>query len=157
MHEDPNFKSPVDVVLWASRLYLAHKVNDHEPPTILEQTLAKLHQLPMYTALQRVLDRLLVSANGKLVLHRGSCPQAAPHEQAMITGLRCLQKQYELGYNAAMAFVVPPTVIRLMLPDMEIVASALSDMERFWPSNGSFPASSRSSSLLGEQEWPTLH
>ena len=32
-----------------------------------------------------------------------------------------------------MAAILPPTAVRLAYTDMTIIASALSDIERFWP------------------------
>lgn len=127
------FESPAEVILWASRLYLSHTVEGRRPPPILDETFSEARLSYMYEALKRLLDRILVGANTKLVLHQPACRRLAIHEQALLAGLRCLQRQSGVGYKMTMASILPPAVTRVLRDDMEIVAGALTDMERFWP------------------------
>lgn len=148
--EDIPFGNPVDVVLWASRVYLAQKVAGREPPATLQEAFEAAHLPSVYEALCRVLDRLLENADGQLRIHRTGDHRTSIHEQALITGLRCLNRDYDGGYVAAMICVLPPPLVSVSRPDMKIVASALSDMERGWPRANGEAVSPRNCSRLSE-------
>ena len=127
------FSSPVDVILWASRVYLGHKVFGDEPPAVLKAAFDEARIPYMLDALCRILDRLLANADGQLAVHRVGCESTAIYEQALITGIRCLNRDYGEGYVAAMACVLSPSLVRVSRSDMEILASAFGHMERIWP------------------------
>lgn len=127
------FEEPVDVIVWASRVYLTYASRGQEIPDVLEDTFEEARLRYMYDALVRVLNQLLTAATTNLTVHEAHCPCTAFHEQALITALRSLQIGSARGYIAAMSSILPLTVVRLAQSDMAIIASALGDIERFWP------------------------
>jgi len=130
---EPEFEKPIDILLWASRVYLAHVVNRQPPPGVLEQTFIGAELRYLHDALVRVLDRLIVSCTVDLTIHASTCPCTAFHEQALITALRSLQNGSLEGFRAAMVSIVHPASVNVSLQDMSILAAGLSDIERFWP------------------------
>lgn len=141
MHKDsefgaePEFEHPIDVILWASRIYLAHTMRREPVPAIVEETFSDAGLSYLYEALKRVHNRLIVAATSGLYLHDPVCPQRSFHEQAFISALRKLGDGCTAGYTIAMSAILPPSAIRLAHTDMTIIASALADIERFWPAD----------------------
>lgn len=130
---EPEFEEPVELVLWASRIHLACTTRRQPVPEIVEETFDDAGFAYLYEALKRVNTRLLVSSTTRMQMHRAECPCRSFHEQALITALRNLQKGSTAGYEASMSAILPPSAVRLALTDMTIIASALGDIERFWP------------------------
>lgn len=130
---DVEFEQPLDVILWASRTYLLAVSREKSIPEVLPATFGEAHLSYLYDALVRVLKRLVASTTVTLTIHEATCPCKTFYEQALITALRSLQKGSPNGYRVAMAAILPPTAVRLAHTDMSIIASALSDIERFWP------------------------
>lgn len=130
---EPEFEEPVDVILWASRVYLLSLIREQPVPDILPETFDEAGLRYMYDALVRTLDRLYAGTTVTLTVHDPDCPCASFYEQAIVTGLRALQGQNVPAYVAALSAVLPPAAVRLVQMDMAIVASALADIERFWP------------------------
>ncbi len=131
--QDVEFEQPVDVILWASRTYLLAVSRKKSIPAVLSTTFDEARLSYLYKALIRVLERLVVSTTVTLTVHEAKCPCKTFYEQALITALRGLQKGKPNEYRVAMAAILPPTAVRLAYNDMSIIASALSDIERFWP------------------------
>lgn len=139
-HEDsirePEFERPIDVILWASRVYLLAVIREQPIPKILPETFDEARLRYMYDALVRTLNRLFAGTTMTLTVHDPGCPCTSFYEQAFVTGLRALQVKSVPGYVAAMSAVLPPAVVRLIQMDMAIIASALTDIELFWPMVG---------------------
>ena len=131
--DDVCFERPVDVILWATRLYQSYKAKRLSAPDILEETFEGARLAYMYDALKRLVNRISTGANVRLQLHHPTCPRVALHEQALLTGLRCLQRGSNAEYEMTMVSILPLTLVRHLRSDLEIVASALSDIERIWP------------------------
>ena len=162
MHEtgelsrEPEFEKPTDVLIWASRTYLQCVSRNRPVPPVLEETFRDAGLRYMYQSLERVLSTLCVSASGNLIVHEPGCGCIAFHEQALIVGLRALQSGSYACYAAAMSSVLSPSAVRVIRPDMELIASALSDIERFWPDDskasgstaGTAPSRSTVASIL---------
>ena len=130
---DVEFEQPIDVILWASRTYLLAVSRETSIPEALPTTFEEAQLSYLYSALVRVLKRLVASTTVTLTVHEAECPCTTFYEQALITALRSLQNGKADEYRIAMAAVLPPTAVRLAHTDMTIIASALSDIERFWP------------------------
>ena len=130
---EPEFEYPIDIVVWASRIYLAHVCNRLLPPAVVEDTFREARLLYMYDALVRVHDRLLIAATVDIIIHESTCPCSAQHEQALVMALRFLQQGSRQGYTAAMSSVLPDAAVRACTQDMRLIASGLSDIERYWP------------------------
>ena len=133
--ENAEFERPIDVILWASRTYLQCTAREQPVPAVLPRTFDEAQLGYLYAALVRMLKRLVASTTVALTVHAPNCPSTSFHEQALITALRSLQHGSAQGYRVALAAVLPPTAVRLSLTDMSIIASALSDIERFWPTS----------------------
>jgi len=130
---DRTFDEPVDVIFWASRNYLRAVSRADEVPQELIDTFEEAKLRYFYHALVRVLKRLLATTSEPLAVHEVDCPCVAYHEQVLICGLRALQRQCYVEYSAAMSAILPPSAVRQAHSDMAVLASALSDFERFWP------------------------
>ena len=131
--ENAEFERPIDVILWASRTYLLCVSRKQPVPAVLPATFDEAQLGYLYDALVRVLKRLASSTIVTLNVHEPNCPCTSFHEQALITALRSLQNGSPRGYCVALTAVLPLIVVREVFSDMSIVASALSDIERFWP------------------------
>lgn len=130
---DVEFEQPIDVILWASRTYLLAVSRATSIPEVLPTTFEQAQLSYLYSALVRVLKHLIASTTVTLTVHEADCPCTTFYEQALITALRSLQNGKADEYRIAMAAILPPTAVRLAYTDMTIIASALSDIERFWP------------------------
>ncbi|MEM8817774.1 MAG: hypothetical protein AAGE85_18310 [Pseudomonadota bacterium] len=120
----------LDRLIWASRLYLSSRAYDTPSTDWLATTFGGRSDRRMFMALMRVWDSMLVSTNEQMILHTPECSCMSPHEQALITGLRCLQNTSAAGFYAAMSSVLPPAAVRLIRPAMLDLAAVLSDLER---------------------------
>ena len=119
------------LVIWASRMHLAARISGKpEAASRLAATLRDRHERRVLDALMRVWDTLLFTTEERYVLHEPNCACLSLHEQAVITALRCLQKPPSGGFVSAMSSVLPPAAVRLIRPDMEDLADALSCLER---------------------------
>ena len=127
------FEEPADILIWASRAYLLAATNDVPVPREIPDTFEEGQLGYIYAALVRMMNRLATSTTVPLSVHGPSCPCRSLHEQAFVTALRCLQKRSTAGYCVALTSILPPTIVRLAFNDMSIIASGLSDIERFWP------------------------
>ena len=131
--QDVEFERPTDVILWASRTYLLAVSREESIPEVLPATFEEAQLSYLYGALVRVLKCLVASTTVTLTVHEAGCPCTTFYEQALITALRSLQNGKPDEYRIAMTAILPPTAVRLAHTDMSIIASALSDIERFWP------------------------
>lgn len=120
--------------LWMSRLYLSSLINGQPTPQWLAGMLDGPADRHLLRALMRVWDHILATSDERLILHNPDCPRLSPHEQALVTGLRSLQKAGGAGYAAAMASVLPPASIRLVRPAMQDLVDTLARLERISPS-----------------------
>ena len=130
---DVEFEQPIDVILWASRTYLLAVSREKPIPEMLPATFEEAQLSYLYNALVRVLKRLVASTTVTLTVHEADCPCTTFYEQALITAIRGLQNGNPDEYRIAMTAILPPSAVRLAHTDMSIIASALSDIERFWP------------------------
>lgn len=132
-YAEPEFERPIDVIVWASRVYLLSISREHPVPDYLPATFAEAKLGYLYEAMGRLLNRLMASTTVALNVHNTNCPCTPFYEQAFITAIRSLQSQNAWGYKVTMAAVLPAAAVRLAYNDMSIIASALTDIERFWP------------------------
>ena len=124
-------RCPLGLVIWASRIHLAARISGQpEAASQLAKTLKDRHERRVLEALARVWDTMLFTTEERYVLHEPDCACLSLHEQAVITALRCLQKPSSGGFVSAMSSVLPPTAVRLIRPDMQGLADALSRLER---------------------------
>lgn len=123
-------RCPVGLVIWASRIYLAEQLSSEPEPSRLDKTFNNRHERRVLDALTRVWDTMLFMTEERYVLHGPDCACMSLHEQAVITALRCLQKPASGGFAGAMSSVLPPAAVRLIRPDMQDLADALSCLER---------------------------
>lgn len=132
-YAEPEFKRPIDVIVWASRVYLLSISRGCPVPDYLLATFVEAKLRYFYEALVRLLNRLMASTTVELNIHNVDCPCKPFYEQAIITALRSLQSHNDWGYKVTMAAMLPASSVHLAYNDMSIIASALSDIERFWP------------------------
>ncbi len=121
--------------LWMSRLYLSSLINGQPTPQWLASMLDGPADRHLLRSLMRVWDHILATTDERLVLHNPDCPCVSPHEQALVTGIRCLQKANGAGYEAAMASVLPAASVRLTRPAVQDLADTLVRLERISPPN----------------------
>ena len=119
--------------LWMSRLYLSSLINGQPTPQWLASMLDGPADRRLLRALMRVWDYVLATSDERLVLHNPDCPCVSPHEQALVTAVRSLQKAGGAGYAAAMASVLPPASVRLVRPAVQDLADTLTQLERISP------------------------
>jgi len=123
-------RSAIHRAVWASRLYLSNRINNAPSNDWLASTFDGAAERSMFLALMRVWDCMLVSSDAQVVLHAPDCGCLSIHEQALITGVRCLQSPRGEGYSAAMAAVLPLSAVRLIRPAVQDLARALGVLER---------------------------
>ena len=99
------FQDPITAVLWAGRLYLAHRVRP-EPrlPSLVAAMFARdFHAPGGCEAVAGVFDALLQCSATPLPVCPPECTDVAPHEFAVANALRALAAGDDLGYFAAFA------------------------------------------------------
>ena len=119
--------------VWMSRLYLSSLINGQPTPQWLASMLDGPADRHLLRALMRVWDHILATSDERLILHNPDCPCLSPHEQALIMGVRSLQKAGRTGYAAAMASVLPLASVRLIQPAVQDLADTLARLERISP------------------------
>lgn len=131
--QEAQFETPIDFVVWASRVYLYNVSQCLPIPDYLEERFREARQSDMYAALIRALSVLRDGVIGNLPVHEPNCPCTPEYEQALIMSIRALQNRSYEGYVAALSSILRSTAIRSIYPDMQLVAHALVGIERSWP------------------------
>lgn len=129
----PEFEKPLDVLIWASRVYLHNFLNGQPVHDSAQMLFHSANLDAAYEALIRALAIMSSSADEDLVVHEPACPKVSFHEQSFFTAIQYLKRKDELAYTASLAAILPPSAIRLLRGDLEIVASGLLYMEQSWP------------------------
>ncbi|MEM7503939.1 MAG: hypothetical protein AAF417_17980 [Pseudomonadota bacterium] len=135
MLEDVEFGRPVDVLIWASRVYLMSLNRGRPVPRFVPETFEDGKLTYVYQALIRVIVRLIQSTNSVLQVHDPRCPCRSDHERAFIAALDSLQAERTADYHEAMNWFLPRDAARDAFDDMCIIASGLADMQRWWPTD----------------------
>ena len=136
--------------LWMSRLYLSSLINGQPTSQWLASMLDGPADRHLLRALMRVWDHILASSDERLILHNPDCPCLSPHEQALIAGIRSLQRAGSAGYAAALAPILPPASVRLIRAAVQDLADTLARLERISPPQArtSLPGDSRRNNHL---------
>ena len=123
-----NLNCPVDLLVWTSRSYLSSIVGGFPTRSQLLEEIVSYGGEVLLDPLQRIWDVILASSHDRITLHQLDCPCLSIHEQSLIIALRSLQRADRAGAITALAAVLPPSAVRTLTPDMQVLADALTSL-----------------------------
>lgn len=135
--ETPPCEQPISMLIWASRIYIHHVVNQASVPEArLLNQLARSRMDTAYPSLAKLIDHVLVGSRVTIQLHQPQCPCMSQHEQAVIMALRSAQTGNVVASSACLHSVLQSSTVRCCEPLVRRIAMSLTFAEAALDADG---------------------